>query len=99
MNKRSTTTRLRDSPPLKQADIDSGKVVLRTRNARGQIQPLKQRINIYLDATIVEHFKKKAGSRGYQTLINEELKHSMHRESMEQTVRKVVRDELKKRDA
>ena len=99
MNKRSSTTTLRDSPPLKQADIDSGKLVLRTRNADGQLQPLKQRINIYLDATIVEHFKKKAGARGYQTLINEELKHSMQRESLEQTVRKAVRDEFKKRAA
>ena len=71
MNKRSTTSTLRNSPPLKQADIDSGNVVLRTRTARGQLQPPKQRINIYLDATIVEHFKKKAGTRGYQTLINE----------------------------
>ena len=97
MNKRSSTTSLRDSPPLKQADIDSGKVVLRARNAHGQIQPLKQRINIYLDAAIVEHFKKRAGLRGYQTLINEELKHSMQRESLERTVRKAVRDELKKR--
>lgn len=99
MNKRSSTTTLRDSAPLKQVDIDSGNVVLRTRNANGQIQPLKQRINIYLDATIVDHFKRKAGARGYQTLINEELKHSMHRESMEQTVRKAIRDELKKRVA
>ena len=99
MNKRSSTTSLRDSPPLKQADIDSGKVVLRTRNARGQIQQLKQRINIYLDAAIVEYFKRKAGPRGYQTLINEELKHSLQRKTLEQTVRKVVRDELKKRPA
>ena len=97
MNKRSTTSTLSNSPPLKQADIDSGNVVLRTRTARGQLQPPKQRINIYLDATIVEHFKKKADTRGYQTLINEELKHSMHRESLEQTVRKAVRDEFKKR--
>ncbi len=50
-----------------------------SRNARGQIQPLKQRINIYLDAAIVEHFKKKAGARGYQTLFNEALKHSIRR--------------------
>ena len=99
MNKRSSTTSLHDSPPLKQADIDSGKVVLRTRNARGQIQPFKQRINIYLDAATVEHFKKKAGARGYQTLINEELKQSIRRQPLEQTVRKVVRDELKKRAA
>ena len=99
MNKRSTTISSRDSPPLRQADIDSGKVVLRARNVRGQIQTLKQRINIYLDAAIVEHFKKKAGARGYQTLINEELKHSMKQQSLERTLRKVVRDELKKRAA
>ena len=99
MNKRSSTISLRDSPPLKQADIDSGKVVLRARTARGQIQTLKQRINIYLDAAIVEHFKKKAGARGYQTLINEELKQSIQQQSLERTVRKVVRDELKKRAA
>jgi uncharacterized protein (DUF4415 family) len=99
MNKRSSTNTMRDSPPIKQADINAGKVVLRTRNGRGQLQPLKQRINIYLDATIVEHFKKKAGTRGYQTLINEELKQSMQRESLEQAVRKAVRDEFRKRAA
>lgn len=99
MNKRSSMKTLRDSPPLRQADIDSGKVILRKRNTLGQLQPLKQRINIYLDATIVEHFKKKAGARGYQTLINEELRQSMRRESLEQTVRKAVRDEFKKRAA
>ena len=99
MNKRSTTTTLRGNTPLTQAEIDSGQLVLRTRNAGGQLEPLKQRINIYLDATIVEHFKKKAGARGYQTLINEELKQSMQRESLEQTVRKAVRDEFKKRAA
>ena len=99
MNKRSSTITSRYSPPLRQADIDSGKVVLRTRNAGGQIQPLKQRINIYLDAAIVAHFKKKAGTRGYQTLINEELKQSIQQQSLERMVRKVVRDELKKRAA
>jgi uncharacterized protein (DUF4415 family) len=99
MNKRSSTNTLRDSPPLKQADIETGKLVLRTRNAAGQVQPLKQRINIYLDAAIVDHFKRKAGTRGYQTLINEELKQSIQRESLEQTVRKAVRDEFKKRAA
>jgi len=99
MNKRSSIRTSRDSPPLKQADIDQGKLLFRTRGADGQLQPLKQRINIYLDASIVEHFKKRAGARGYQTLINEELKQSLQRESLEQTVRKAVRDEFKKRAA
>ena len=97
MNKRSFTTSLRDSPPLKQADIDSGKVVLRTRNALGQIQPLKQRINIYLDATVVKHFKKKAGPRGYQTLINDALRSHLRLVDppvTQELVRMIVREEL-----
>lgn len=34
----------------------------------------KVRVNILLDANVVAYFKAQAGSRGYQTLINEALK-------------------------
>ncbi|MEF8748035.1 MAG: BrnA antitoxin family protein [Candidatus Accumulibacter propinquus] len=34
----------------------------------------KWRINIMLDAPIVEHFKVLAGERGYQTIINDTLR-------------------------
>jgi len=38
----------------------------------------KQRINIVLDASIVDWFKAQAGDRGYQILINETLKQSIN---------------------
>ncbi|MBC7944310.1 MAG: BrnA antitoxin family protein [Burkholderiales bacterium] len=44
-----------------------------TKREGGRITA-KRRVNIYLDAAIVEHFKKQAGARGYQTLINQTLK-------------------------
>jgi len=37
----------------------------------------KVRVNILLDANVIEYFKMKAGGRGYQTLINEALKKSI----------------------
>ena len=36
-----------------------------------------------------------AGDRGYQTLINETLKHAIHAENIEKTIRNVIRQELK----
>lgn len=56
----------------------------------------KQRINIMLDASIVSWFKSMAGDRGYQTLINETLKQSISQQNLESTLRKVIREELKK---
>jgi len=43
----------------------------------------KVRVNIYLDAEVVEYFKAEAGGRGYQTLINETLKESMRAKGLE----------------
>ncbi|MEO8009316.1 MAG: BrnA antitoxin family protein, partial [Betaproteobacteria bacterium] len=34
----------------------------------------KTRLTMYLDLAVVEHFRSRAGGRGYQTLINEALK-------------------------
>ena len=48
---------------------------------------------MYLDAAVVEFFKARAGERGYQTLINEPLKHGMERESVEDALRRVLREE------
>ena len=56
----------------------------------------KQRINIMLDASIVSYFKKQAGDRGYQTLINEALKQAISNQNLEGTLRRIVREELKK---
>ncbi|VTU33134.1 BrnA antitoxin family protein [Variovorax sp. PBL-E5] len=62
--------------------------------AGGQVLPRKQRVNIFLDGAVVEYFKEKAGDRGYQTLINDALKHAIDAESLETVVRKAIREEL-----
>lgn len=57
--------------------------------------PRKQRVNIMLDTGVVAFFKEKAGSRGYQTLINETLKRAIQKEELEDTLRRVIREEMK----
>lgn len=54
----------------------------------------KVRVNIYLDAQVVAYYKTQAGGRGYQTLINEALKESMRDHELEETLRRVIREEL-----
>lgn len=54
----------------------------------------KQRINIMLDSAVVAAFKAKAGDRGYQTLINEALKQYISQGVLEETLRRVIREEL-----
>ena len=54
----------------------------------------KVRINILLDDTIVAYFKTLASGRGYQTLINEALKHSILQADLESTLRRIIREEL-----
>ena len=56
----------------------------------------KRRVNMFLDAVIVEYFKAKAGERGYQTLINEALAEYMRRQDLEETLRRVIREELQR---
>jgi uncharacterized protein (DUF4415 family) len=54
----------------------------------------KQRVSIMLDGSILAFFKAKAGERGYQTLINQALHKAMMGEQIEETLRKVIREEL-----
>jgi uncharacterized protein (DUF4415 family) len=54
----------------------------------------KQRVSIMLDAEVIEFFKARAGSRGYQTLINQALQKTMQGEEIETTLRRVIREEL-----
>lgn len=96
MSKKSISVTLDDCPPITQADIDSGKLVLRQRKD-GRLLPIKQRVNIYLDSEIIQHFKQLAGGRGYQTLINEVLKQAIHKDQLEDTLRRVIREELRDR--
>lgn len=85
-----------DDAPVRRADIAAGKLVLRKRGAAGAVLPRKQRVNIFLDGAVIEHFKAKAGDRGYQTLINEALKQAIQAEGIEAVVRKTIREELRR---
>lgn len=72
-----------------------------SKGKRGAVIPAtgKTRITIYMDDTIVSHFKtqsEKTG-KGYQTLINEALKAHLGLSEQPVTqdlVRKIVREEL-----
>lgn len=94
MKKKSTTATFDDDAPLTQGDIDTGKLVLRKRAAGRVILP-KKRVTLYLDENIIDRFKRMAGDRGYQTLINETLKSSVHQADLADTLRQVIREELK----
>ena len=54
----------------------------------------KQRINIMLDAPIVEHFKAVAGERGYQTIINDTLRRVIETGILEADLRRIISEEL-----
>ena len=54
----------------------------------------KQHITILLDTVLIEYFKAKAGETGYQGLINDTLRRAMEFENLEDTLRRVVREEL-----
>ena len=86
----------RNDAPLRRTDIAAGKLVLRRRGLGGAVLPNKQRVNIFLDGSVIEHFKTKAGARGYQTLINEALKQAIQAEAIEGIVRKTIREELRR---
>jgi len=50
---------------------------------------------MYLDTAVVEFFRSRSGGRGYQTLINEALKQAIERESLEEALRRVIREEAR----
>jgi len=90
-----------DAPKLTQADFDrarfrvAGKDVGRAEwQVAVRARVAKLRINIMLDAPIVEHFKALAGDRGYQTLINDTLRRVIESGHLEADLRRVIREEL-----
>ena len=91
------------APKLTQAAFDAARFRVGGKNAsRAQWQTAvrarmgKQRVNIMLDAPIVEHFKALAGDRGYQTLINDTLRRVIEAGHIEADLRRVIREELAK---
>jgi uncharacterized protein (DUF4415 family) len=87
---RDTDIDLSDIPEITAAMAEKGVV----RVAGKAVLRGKRRLTMYLDAAIVEHFKARAGARGYQTLINAALKQAIEHEALEDTLRRVVREEV-----
>lgn len=88
----SRISELDEYPEITQADLDHAVLRVGLKPV-----PRKKRVNIMLDAGIVAYFKTKAGGRGYQTLINETLKRAASWETIEMLLRRVVRDELRRK--
>jgi uncharacterized protein (DUF4415 family) len=60
----------------------------------------KSRVTMYLDKDVLEAFRDRADrlGKGYQTLINDALKEYLGTETLNaRTLRKILREELKKR--
>ena len=90
MNKKSTSRMSDDYPKVTQKDIDRSVFRIGLKPA-----PKKLRVSIMLDSGVIEWFKKKAGMRGYQTLINNALKGIMEQDGLENLIRRIVQEELK----
>ena len=75
-----------------------------SRGKRGAVvkaDPNKIRITIRLDGDIIDYFKRQvfdAGGGNYQTLLNDALRNYIQskNEALEETLRKVIREELKR---
>jgi len=90
-----------DAPRLTQADFASAQYRLGLQDVNRvdwqtavRARVGKRRINIMLDAPIVDHFKALAGERGYQTLINDTLRRVIETGHLEADLRRVIREEL-----
>jgi uncharacterized protein (DUF4415 family) len=80
----------------KEYDFSKGR-----RGAALSVPPGKTRVTIRLDKDILNWFRQQvddAGGGNYQTLLNEALRNFMRQkqESLETTLRRVIRDELRR---
>jgi len=76
-------------PKVTQAELDRAKFRVGLKAA-----PRKRRVTILLDTVLIDYFKAKAGERGYQTLINATLRQAVASDNLEETLRRVIREEL-----
>jgi len=81
-------------PHITQADLDRATFRVGLKPA-----PRKRRVTILLDTGLVEYFKAQAGERGYQTLINDALRQFMEQNTLEEALRRIIREELRREDA
>jgi len=80
-----------DYPKITQADLDRATFRVGLKPA-----PRKRRVTMLLDTGLVEYFKAQAGERGYQTLINETLRRAMERDELEDKLRRIIREEMRR---
>lgn len=69
------------------------------RGAVVESVPGKTRITIRLDNEVIDWFRahvNDAGGGNYQSLINDALKNHIKQQALEKTLRRVIREELKK---
>ena len=86
-----TSDELDDYPKITQADLDRATFRVGLKPA-----PRKRRVTMLLDTGLVEYFKAQAGERGYQTLINETLRQAMEHDELEERLRRIIREELRR---
>ena len=94
-------TKVDAAPMADQADGDSPEL---TRAQVKQLRPLadmlpmlpggKTRITIMLDDAVLQAYRARAGTRGYQTLINETLRRGLQADAVKEALRQVIREEL-----
>lgn len=69
------------------------------RGALAPAAPGKTRITIRLDNELIDWFRSRvneAGGGNYQTLINDALKTYVTQQTLESTLRKLIREELRR---
>ncbi len=54
----------------------------------------KQQVTIELDTVLVEYFKAVAGESEYDKLINDTLRRALEYDDLEDTLRRIIREEL-----
>lgn len=79
---------------ITQADLDRATFRIGLKPA-----PRKRRVTMLLDTGLVEYFKAQAGERGYQTLINETLRQAVERDDLEERLRRIIREEMRREEA
>jgi uncharacterized protein (DUF4415 family) len=73
-----------------------------SKGKRGPVLPVspgKTRITIRIDNSVLDWFRatvNRAGGGSYQTLMNDALHEYIDRQSLEQTLRRVLKDELRR---
>jgi uncharacterized protein (DUF4415 family) len=54
----------------------------------------KQQVSLLLDTVLIDYFKAKAGERDWQEMISDTLRRAVAYENLEDTLRRIVREEL-----